>query len=69
MVTVLAGKPSSSKCCKIISVSESIGTQRVAEFDSSNRETMKPGEPKWANYVKGCIANFPRMQIIELSKL
>lgn len=60
MVTIIAGKPASSKMCKIISMSESIGTQSIAEFDSTSRDTMKAGEPKWANYVKGCIANFPR---------
>lgn len=59
MVTVIAGKPNNTKKCKIISMSSSVGSESVAEFEPSNPETMKVGEPKWANYVKGCIANFP----------
>ncbi|XP_043289246.1 galactokinase-like [Venturia canescens] len=57
MVTVIAGKPNDHKKCTIISVSGAIATSK-AEFDVSSREAVKPGEPKWANYVKGCIANF-----------
>ncbi|XP_014214657.1 galactokinase-like [Copidosoma floridanum] len=61
VVTVIAGRPNdNTKSCKIVSLCEAIGTQSTAEFDCSSRETMKPGEPKWANYVKGCIANFSK---------
>lgn len=58
MVTVIAGKPNNTLKCKIISSSDAIGSLSEVEFDISNRKTMKPGEPKWANYVKGCIADF-----------
>lgn len=58
MVTVIAGKPNERKNCVIVSASGAIATSK-AEFDTSSRETIKAGEPKWANYVKGCIANFP----------
>lgn len=60
MVTMIVGKKNNSTTCKIISMSTSIGGQSVAEFNCADREAIKPGEPKWANYVKGCIANFPR---------
>lgn len=59
MVTIIAGRANDAKKCKIISVSEAIGTESRTEFDIANRQDMKPGEPKWANYMKGCIANFP----------
>ncbi|XP_015108477.1 galactokinase isoform X2 [Diachasma alloeum] len=60
MVTVIAGKPNGTNICTIISAS-SAGTMSVskAEFDISEPAAIKPGEPKWANYVKGCIVNFP----------
>ncbi|XP_001600084.1 galactokinase [Nasonia vitripennis] len=59
MVTMIVGKKNNSITCKIFSLSTSIGGQSVAEFNCVDREAIKPGEPKWANYVKGCIANFP----------
>ncbi|KAJ8678530.1 hypothetical protein QAD02_014317 [Eretmocerus hayati] len=59
MVTVIVGKPNNAKSCKIISLSSVVGAQSTVEFDVSSRDNLKPGEPKWANYIKGCIANFP----------
>ncbi|KZC08586.1 PREDICTED: galactokinase-like [Dufourea novaeangliae] len=58
MVTVVAGKRSNTKKCKIISLSETLGSENWVEFELITRESIKPGEPKWANYVKGCIAHF-----------
>lgn len=58
MVTIIVGKPNGTNKCKIVSWSESIGSTDRVEFDCT-RETIKPGEPKWANYIKGCFANFP----------
>ena len=58
MVTIIAGKANRRKNCVIVSTSESVASNK-AEFDISSREAIKVGEPKWANYVKGCIANFP----------
>ncbi|XP_014238198.1 galactokinase-like isoform X1 [Trichogramma pretiosum] len=58
MVTVIVGSPRSdgATSCKIVSLSQAVSAQSIAEFDLAS---LKPGEPKWANYVKGCIANFP----------
>ncbi|XP_058790477.1 galactokinase-like isoform X3 [Phymastichus coffea] len=36
------------------------GAQNTAEFECINRQSIKPGEPKWANYIKGTIVNFPK---------
>jgi hypothetical protein len=60
LITLIVGKPNNTRRCKIISMSEAIGTEKISEFDCSNRDTLKPGDPKWSNYVKGCIANFTR---------
>lgn len=59
MVTIIAGKPNNRKQCKIISLNDNIGSLRQIEFDISVRENIKPDEPKWANYIKGCIVQFP----------
>ncbi|XP_024942026.1 galactokinase isoform X3 [Cephus cinctus] len=58
MITVIAGKSNNTTKCKIISLSDAISLERDVEF-STSKEDLKAGEPKWANYVKGCIANFP----------
>lgn len=58
MVTVIAGKLSSTKKHKIVSLSETVSSENQVEFEAGTRDSIKPGEPKWANYVKGCIANF-----------
>lgn len=59
MVTIIAAKPTESFQCSIISMSESLKSTSKAEFTIEKRELIKPGEPKWANYMKGVIANFP----------
>ncbi|XP_063973064.1 galactokinase-like [Diachasmimorpha longicaudata] len=58
MVTVIAGKPNGTNICTIISASSAVTSVSKAEFDISEPAAIKPGEPKWANYVKGCIVNF-----------
>ncbi|XP_012256438.2 galactokinase-like [Athalia rosae] len=58
MITVIAARPNQSPKCVLITMSDAIGTISRTEFDISNRDALKPGEPKWANYIKGPIANF-----------
>ncbi|XP_020291037.1 galactokinase-like isoform X2 [Pseudomyrmex gracilis] len=59
MVTVIVGKKShNGKKSKIVSLSDAIGTTNEFEFEAGRRDSIKPGEPKWANYIKGCVANF-----------
>ncbi|XP_043263627.1 galactokinase-like [Colletes gigas] len=58
IVTVIAGKRSNEKKYKIISLNETVSSERQVEFDVVARDSLKPGKPKWANYVKGCIAHF-----------
>ncbi|XP_025154067.1 galactokinase isoform X2 [Harpegnathos saltator] len=58
MVTVIAGKSHDGQRMKIVSLSDTVGETNEVEFEASSRADLKPGDPKWANYVKGCIANF-----------
>ena len=58
MVTVVAGKLSGTKRHKIVSLSEAVSSENQVEFEAGPRDGIKPGEPKWANYVKGCLAKF-----------
>ncbi|XP_051175831.1 galactokinase-like isoform X2 [Leptopilina boulardi] len=59
MVTIIAGKTTENSVCRIISICNAIGDKNEVEFDISDRENLKPTDPKWANYIKGCIAQFP----------
>ncbi|XP_011641987.1 galactokinase-like [Pogonomyrmex barbatus] len=58
MVTVIAGKSHGGKKTRILSLNDVVGATNEFEFEAGSRANIKPGEPKWANYVKGCIANF-----------
>jgi hypothetical protein len=58
MVTVITGKSHSGRKITIASSSDAIGDTNEFEFEAGNRADIKSGEPKWTNYVKGCIANF-----------
>lgn len=58
MVTVIAGKPHDGRRSRIVSLSDAAGATNECEFEAGGRANVKPGEPKWANYMKGCIANF-----------
>lgn len=56
LVTVIAGRSNNLPLCRVQSLSESIGADGRAEFEP---QSLKPGEPKWANYMKGCVHSFP----------
>jgi len=58
MITVVVGKSHSGKKTRILSLSDVVGAINEFEFEAGSRADMKPGEPNWANYIKGCIANF-----------
>lgn len=58
MITVIAGKSHGGKETRILSLNDVAGATSESEFEAESRADIKPGEPKWANYVKGCIANF-----------
>ncbi|XP_070172379.1 galactokinase isoform X2 [Polyergus mexicanus] len=58
MVTVIVGKSHDGQKSKIISLSDVVDATNEFEFEAGKRADIKPGEPKWANYIKGCIANF-----------
>ena len=58
MITVIVGKSHNDKKTRIFSLSNVVGNINEFEFKAGSRADIKPGEPKWANYIKGCIANF-----------
>ncbi|KAG8318268.1 Galactokinase [Homalodisca vitripennis] len=55
--TVLVGSTNSSDLCKIKS-NASLDEDTSAEFHVPSVNKLLPGEPKWANYVRGVVAFF-----------
>ncbi|XP_059142189.1 galactokinase-like isoform X2 [Physella acuta] len=56
MVTVMVGNPTASGTCRVETLSGSTDEPRYTEFSV---DELKPGAPKWANYVKGVAAQMP----------
>lgn len=58
-VTVVVGKKSEGNLCRVLTLAESVDEPKYVEFPVPSAETpQKPGSPKWANYVKGVVANY-----------
>ncbi|XP_075224758.1 galactokinase-like [Lycorma delicatula] len=58
LVTIVVGKKNNSDDCRIKTLSENCDKPTLVVFSISERQNLKPGNPKWANYIKGVIANF-----------
>ncbi|XP_022313681.1 galactokinase-like [Crassostrea virginica] len=58
-VTVLVGKRSEGNMCRVLTLAESVDDPKFVEFPVPSAESpLTPGSPKWANYVKGVVANY-----------
>ncbi|XP_035223648.1 galactokinase-like [Stegodyphus dumicola] len=61
MATVVVGRQSSSRMCRIITTCPYVDDPIEVEFEIPDDESGKlltPGKPMWTNYVKGVVANF-----------
>ena len=59
-MTVIVGKKSDDEVCKIVTCAKGVAEPRIITFPvPTPNNTLTPGKPAWANYVKGIIANFP----------
>ncbi|XP_045771478.1 galactokinase-like [Maniola jurtina] len=57
-LTIVVGAYNDTDECRILSILAS-GQEVDASFPATSVAALKPGEPAWANYVKGVVANFP----------
>ena len=65
MVTVLVGNRTDSGKCRVVTTTEDADSPKYTEFDiPSSDSPLKPGTPKWANYVKGVVACFKGKTVI-----
>jgi len=59
-VTVLVGRATESGVCRVVTMADHIAEPRSVEFQLPKSEAdLQPGQPLWANYVKGVVAFFP----------
>nr|CAD7412166.1 unnamed protein product [Timema cristinae] len=56
--TVVVGSRNFSDKCCVVTTYEALDQALETEFSVPSKEQLKPGSPKWANYVKGVAANF-----------
>lgn len=57
--TVIVGLRNDTEKCTVVTYANVGDEPNVAEFDAPKEDKpLEPGEPKWANYVKGVVAQF-----------
>lgn len=64
LVTVLVGKKTDSGLCRVLTLAQGTDDPKYVEFQApSEKSPLAPGTPKWANYVKGVVANYKGGQV------
>ncbi|XP_060567689.1 galactokinase-like [Ruditapes philippinarum] len=59
LVTVLVGKKTDGQQCRVLTLTDGVDDPNYVEFPvPSESSPLTPGTPKWANYVKGVVANY-----------
>lgn len=57
--TVVVGSPRQDGTISVITTAEEAEEPKRVQFPApTERNTLKPGEPHWANYVKGVIQHY-----------
>ncbi|XP_056153318.1 galactokinase isoform X2 [Lampris incognitus] len=59
LVTVVVGSRTSDQVVNILTANEEVEEPRKVDFNLPTDElTLSPGQPKWANYVKGVVQHY-----------
>lgn len=59
LVSVFVGRENGTSQCRVVSLADGIDSPNYVEFPAPSGGTpLEPGSPKWANYVKGVVANY-----------
>lgn len=60
LVTVLVGRATDSGVCHVETMARHTDDPKSVEFQLPKSEAdLHPGQPRWANYIKGVVAFFP----------
>ncbi|KAF4517285.1 hypothetical protein B566_EDAN008619 [Ephemera danica] len=59
MVTIMLGRRTGTDTCRVVTTVQEADEPRRVEFPTPASHAVLPGSsPRWANYVKGVVANF-----------
>lgn len=58
LLTVIVGKKNDTDKCVVVTEAKDAYKPVRVEFSVPTKETLAPGNPKWANYVKGVVQYF-----------
>ncbi|XP_077296940.1 galactokinase-like [Arctopsyche grandis] len=59
LVTVVVGSENGTNVCEVTTLAQVENEDNRVKFDLPSADNnLKPGNPQWANYVKGVVANF-----------
>ncbi|MFT7804209.1 galactokinase-like [Arapaima gigas] len=58
LVTVIVGSKSSDQNVSVITLTESVEEPRRVDFELPQEEAVSPGQPGWANYIKGVLHHY-----------
>ena len=58
MITVIVGSPVEGSQCQVVTSADGTDEPKFVTFTNHSETPLAPGQPLWANYVKGVIANF-----------
>ncbi|XP_028395632.1 galactokinase-like [Dendronephthya gigantea] len=58
LITVIVGSPVDGSQCQVVTSADGTDEPKFVTFTNHSEKPLAPGEPLWANYVKGVIANF-----------
>lgn len=59
LVSVFVGRKNDSDTCRLLTLTQGVDEPRYVEFPvPTEASPLKPGSPKWANYVKGVITYY-----------
>jgi galactokinase len=58
LLTVIVGKKNDTDKCVVVTGAKDVDKPGRVEFSVPIKETLAPGNPKWANYIKGVVHYF-----------
>ncbi|XP_049950782.1 galactokinase-like isoform X1 [Schistocerca serialis cubense] len=58
LVTVVVGSKNNTDTCHVLTTNQQCDAPKETDFLIPSKQSLQPGSPKWANYVKGVVQNF-----------
>lgn len=65
MVTIVLGKRNDSDQCRVITANAGTSSKEVVFPVPTDEKPLEPGEPSWANYIKGVVQYFEGTSMVQ----